>query len=141
MQPNRRRVHSAEFKAAVLAECQRSGASVAAVAMSHGLNVNLVRKWLVGRGLKRDGLQAPRGVRPQPSMSTPGALPADGSPTMAQFIALPLPAATPVAATQPTAPAAANIQLEIRRGAVVVNVAWPMTACDQCAAWLREVLR
>jgi transposase len=53
MQPSsQRRVHRAEFKAQVLAECQRPGASVAAVALAHGLNVNLVRKWLIGRGLK-----------------------------------------------------------------------------------------
>ena len=133
MRPNRRRVHSAEFKIAVLAECQRPGASVATVAMSHGLNVNLVRKWLVGRGLKRDGVQAPRRVRPRPSTS--GALPVDGSPTMARFIALPLPASTAAAAatavTAPPTPAAVSIQLEIRRGAVVVNVAWPMAAAEQ----------
>src|SRR5262245_6660525 len=63
MQPSsRRRMHSAEFKAVVLAECEQPGASVAAVALSHGLNVNLLRKWLVGRGLKRAGLTAPRTV-------------------------------------------------------------------------------
>ena len=54
MHPNsQRRMHGAEYKAAVLAECAQPGASVAAVALAHGLNVNLVRKWLVGRGLKR----------------------------------------------------------------------------------------
>jgi transposase len=53
-------VHGAEFKAQVLAACRQPGASVAAVALAHGLNVNLVRKWLVGRGLKRTGLVAPR---------------------------------------------------------------------------------
>jgi transposase-like protein len=59
MQPrSQRRVHSAEFKAQVLAECQQSGASVAAVALAHGLNVNLLRKWLVDRGIKRTGLAA-----------------------------------------------------------------------------------
>jgi hypothetical protein len=31
---------------------------VAAVAQAHGLNANLVRKWLVGRGVKRCGLDA-----------------------------------------------------------------------------------
>src|SRR5438128_6252603 len=63
MQPkSQRRVHGAEFKAQLLAECQQPGASVAAVALSHGLNVNLLRKWLVGRGLKRAGLTAPRMV-------------------------------------------------------------------------------
>ena len=63
MQPrSQRRVHGAEFKAQVLAECQQPGASVAAVALDHGLNVNLLRKWLVGRGIKRTGLAAPRTV-------------------------------------------------------------------------------
>lgn len=63
MQPrSQRRVHGAEFKARVLAECQQPDASVAAVALAHGLNVNLLRKWLVGRGIKRTGLTPPRTV-------------------------------------------------------------------------------
>jgi len=41
----RRRRHSAEFKAQVLAECAQPGASIAAVAMAHGINDNLVHKW------------------------------------------------------------------------------------------------
>ena len=32
------------------------------VALAHELNVNLVRKWFVGLGLKRAGLPAPRTV-------------------------------------------------------------------------------
>jgi transposase len=46
MDPNRssRRVHSAEFKRQVLAECRQPGASVSAVAIAHGLNTNVVRK-------------------------------------------------------------------------------------------------
>ena len=57
MQPrSQRRVYGAEFKTQVMAECEQPGASVAAVALAHGLNVNLVRKWLVGRGIKRTGL-------------------------------------------------------------------------------------
>jgi transposase-like protein len=48
-----RRVHSAEFKAQILSECRQSGASVSAAAIAHGLNTNVVRKWLDGRGFKR----------------------------------------------------------------------------------------
>ena len=40
-----RRRHSAELKAQVLAECAQPGASVASVAMSHGINANVVHKW------------------------------------------------------------------------------------------------
>ncbi len=49
--PTRRvkRRHSTEFKARILAECEARGASVAGVALAHGLNANLVRKWIVTR--------------------------------------------------------------------------------------------
>jgi transposase len=40
-----RRRHSAELKAQVLSECAQPGASVASVAMSHGINANVVHKW------------------------------------------------------------------------------------------------
>jgi transposase len=40
-----RRRHSVELKALVLAECAQPGASVASVAMSHGINANVVHKW------------------------------------------------------------------------------------------------
>jgi transposase len=64
-------VHGAEFKTQVLAECQQPGASVAAVALAYGLNVNLLRKWLVGRGIKRTGLAAPRTVTRKPAGGDP----------------------------------------------------------------------
>ena len=40
-----RRSHSAELKARVLDECSQQGASIAKVALAHGLNANLVHKW------------------------------------------------------------------------------------------------
>jgi transposase len=40
-----RRRHSAELKAQVLSECAQRGASVASVALSHGINANVVHKW------------------------------------------------------------------------------------------------
>ena len=43
-----RRRYSAELKQQILAECERPGASVASVALSHGINANVVHKW---RGL------------------------------------------------------------------------------------------
>jgi transposase len=42
---NSRRRHSAELKQQVLAECAQPGASVARVALSHGINANVVHKW------------------------------------------------------------------------------------------------
>ena len=40
-----RRRYTADFKAKVLAESEAPGASVAGVAISHGINPNLVQKW------------------------------------------------------------------------------------------------
>jgi hypothetical protein len=50
-----RRTHSLEFKTQVLAACRQPGASIAAVALAHGLNSNVVHKWLAGIGMKRFG--------------------------------------------------------------------------------------
>jgi transposase len=40
-----RRRHSAELKQQILAECAQPGASVASVALSYGINANVVHKW------------------------------------------------------------------------------------------------
>jgi len=51
-----RRNHSLALKAQVLAECEVPGASVAKVAMSHGINANIVHGW---RKLARERLERP----------------------------------------------------------------------------------
>lgn len=43
-----RRRYAPEFKAQVVTECRQPGASVAAVALAHGINANVVHKWLRG---------------------------------------------------------------------------------------------
>lgn len=43
---HRRRIHSAEFKAHIVAACCKPGVSSAAVAMANGINANLVRRWV-----------------------------------------------------------------------------------------------
>ena len=120
MQPKpRRRVHSAEFKAQVLAECQEPGVSVAAVALAHGLNVNLVRKWLVGHGIKRAGLPAPRTVaRIQPAAAEP--------PASRQFIPVEL-APAAIAIDEAAAPSLSDIHIELTRGGTQLCVGWPAT--------------
>lgn len=135
MQPrSQRRVHGAEFKAQVLAECQQPGASVAAIALAHGLNVNLLRKWLVGRGIKRTGLAAPRTVACRAD--------ADGTPAAPlQFIPVevaPAPISAPVT-PEASEPPAAEIHVDLTRGATQLSVRWPSAQADACAAWLREL--
>ena len=139
MQPrSQRRVHGAEFKTQVLAECMQPGASVAAVALAHGLNVNLLRKWLVGRGIKRTGLSAPRTVTRKP-------VGVDTSVSSLQFIPVEIAPAS-VAATAAAAapeqtepPDAEEIRVELTRGATQLCVRWPSTQAAACAAWLHEL--
>jgi transposase-like protein len=50
-----RRSYAQQFKREVVAQCQVPGASVSAIALSHGINANVIRKWL---------------PRPQPGTST-----------------------------------------------------------------------
>jgi transposase len=97
-----RRRHSEQFKAQVLAACAERGASVSAVAMSFGLNANLVRQWQRGRGCK-----------------VTRALAADlPSQTQAQFLALPLPAA-------PAAASMEAIRVQLQRGSAF-KTTWPI---------------
>jgi transposase len=137
MQPkSKRRVHGAEFKAQVLAECEEPGASVAAIALAHGLNVNLLRKWLVGRGIKRTGLSAPRTVASTPP---PAAEPATGS---LEFIPVEftqaLPAGDEAATPMHTTPTT-DIHIELTRAGTQLCVRWPSTQAASCAHWLREL--
>ncbi|HEY9105807.1 MAG TPA: transposase [Roseateles sp.] len=127
--PNPRRRHGAELKAAVLAECEVPGASVAAVALAHELNANLVRKWLVGRGIKRTGLPAPRvASAPTPDVpSTPVVA------TAASFVPVQLP---------PQAPAVAkDVKVQMRRGATTVTLSWPAESAGELMTWMRELMK
>jgi transposase len=112
-----RRRHGDELKAKVLIECGRPGASVAAVAQSHGLNANLVHKW------RRQGR------RREAALATP-----DDDKMAGAFVALQLPA-------PPTQQPVPDIRIELRRGATTIAIAWPGPAAGECAAWLREWLR
>ena len=120
-----RRRHSVELKTLVLGQCAAPGASVAKVAMSHGVNANIVHGW---RKLARE--------REGVVMSPPGptTLPAKTAASVPQFLPVSMAQTTP-----PTAPV--DIQIELRRGAAAMKITWPITAAAECAAWMRELLR
>lgn len=44
-EPQKRRVYSQAFKAQIVEACNQPGASLASIALNHGLNANLVHKW------------------------------------------------------------------------------------------------
>jgi hypothetical protein len=107
---------------------------VAAIALAHGLNVNLLRKWLVGRGIKRTGLAALRTVTRKGDADGKSAAPL-------QFIPVeiaPAPISAP-ATPEPSEPPAAEIHVELTRGATQLSVRWPSAQAAACTAWLREL--
>lgn len=104
-----RRNHSPALKAQVLAECEAPGASVAKVAMAHGINANIVHGW---RKVARE-----RAVRPAVATA---------------FVPLAI-----ESAPQPER----RVEVELRRGAVSMTIAWPLSATCEMATWMRELLR
>jgi len=141
-----RRRHDAEIKAKVLAACSEAGASIAAVALAHGLNANLVRKWRDGRGLKRSGvatLSAVAAVEPVvlPAPTTPPPLLAAEARFLPIEMSRPADASNAGSAGQDDAAALskATIDIELRRGPASLGVRWPVSAAGDCAAWLSEV--
>jgi transposase len=119
----RRRTHSTEFKAKVVAACRKPGVSIAAVALNHGLNANLLRRWVL----------AEEQVSSAMPIETAIASPAPISVENRAFIPIQLERS---AVTPPQ-----EITIELRRGATIVKVGWPLLAAADCAAWLRELLR
>jgi len=107
-----RRRYGVDAKARVLAECDVPGASVAKVAMAHGINANVVHRW---RQLARESGVAVKSVN-------------------TEFVPVALPA-------QPVATPVGDIRIELRRGAVAMTVVWPVSAATEFAAWARELLR
>ena len=107
-----RRRYDDEHKAQVVAECDVPGASVAKVAMSHGINANVVHRW---RQLAREA-------------RVPG--PARTS----EFVAVSL-------APPPVPSPARDIPIQLRRGATAMTISWPVSASAEFAGWIRELLR
>jgi transposase len=115
----RRRRHSAEFKAAVIEECMLPGVSVAAVALAHGLNANMLRKWVI------DAEHKGPSVKPAPIVAEPAPL------SGPSFVPLAFKAD----------PVGGDIHIELQRNGTTIKIAWPAAAASDCAAWLRDWLR
>ena len=112
----RRRTHSVEFKAQVVAACSLPGVSIAAVAMAHGVNANLARRWVLEAERRGGGVLVS---------------PANDAVAIA-FVPVQLP---------PAQAESADIRIELRRGSTAISVSWPCAAASACAAWMRELLR
>lgn len=117
--PPKRRFYSLELKTQVVQECRQSGASIARVALSHGINANIVHRWL------HEDSRAALLLRAQ------------------SFI--PLTLDSTLTPPRPSAEGAAglpqDIRVQVQRGNIAILVSWPLQGADTCAAWLREWLR
>lgn len=107
-----RRRHEPELKQQVVAACRRPDASVAAVALAHGLNANMVHRWL-GESTRNER----------------------------QLVAVAGPTFTPLPLKPTRSGEGEKIHLELRRGSASVTVNWPVTAAGACGVWLHEWLR
>jgi transposase len=117
---DKRRRYSAAFKAEVLAECTQPGASIARIAMAHGLNANMVHRW---RRLAHG--------TPPPSVA---AVKARRAVVSGEFMEIPVLApAVPDSAQQ--------IRIALSRAGTAVEIQWPASAAGHCAQWLRDWLR
>ena len=110
----KRRRHSREFKAGIVATCREPGASVSRIALDNGLNANLVRRWI---------------SESRRSDNTLTSAPA--------FVPFNLPAPSTAANTSRRN----NIRIEIPRSGGSVVVEWPAEQAHQCIALLRDLLQ
>ncbi len=119
-QPSRgRRTYSPEFKAQLVAACRIPGMLVASVARNHGINHNILHRWLR-------------------ELSEPGALRLPGviDKAVPAFIELPI-----TESIAPAVVAADSVHVEIQRGDLSIKLCWPASAASACTQWLLELLR
>ncbi len=112
-QAPKRRFYSPELKLQVVGACAQPGASIAGVALQHGINANIVHRWL------REHSQGILVHRQQ------------------TFVPVTLNSATEPATVQPTV----DIRVEVKRVNTTIVVHWPLAGGAQCAQWLRECLQ
>ena len=112
-QAPKRRFYSPELKLQVVGACSQPGASIAGVALQHGINANIVHRWL------REHSQGTLVNRPQ------------------TFVPVTLNSAIEPATVQPTS----DIRVEVKRANATIVVRWPLAGGAACAQWLRECLQ
>lgn len=115
-----RRKYSAQFKRDAVLACLAPGVSMSAVALANGLNANVLRRWVT----EHEGAMT----------IAPSAQP-HGEVTTKQVEAF-----VPVRLRREAAPVA-DIKIELRSGAIQINIIWPAANASECAAWVAAVIR
>ena len=112
--------YSDDFKRQVVAACLEPGVSTAAIALANGLNANMLRRWVV-ESAKRSDCRLANVTRPMvPDCNKPDFVPVQLAPV--------------------PQPQVGDIRIELQHARANIQIHWPMSASNQCAQWLREVL-
>ena len=115
----RRRRYSDEFKTRVVAQCRQPGVSIASVALSNGLNANLLRRWVV--------------ESEQGSVSGAAVTTRRKTSRTADAGFVPVRVADDGGAQR-------DIRISLQGRGMSIEVRWPVAAADDCARWLRTLL-
>ena len=121
--PRVHRTYSPAFKAQLVAACQLPAASIAALALAHGMNANVLHRWI--KEHERSGCHQIAAAADAVTTYSP-------SPAF-------LPVQLPAPAAEPAPPPV--IRVELRKGTLTMQITWPTAAAADCAAWMREVLQ
>ena len=113
-------MHSYAFKVEVVATRALLGMSMAAVAMAHGMNANLLRRCVHEAEMKPRGVVVREGVLVGAAARDPKTV----------FVSVSLPPSDPPAPVP-------DIRIELRPGPTTVTVIWPAGAASDCAVWMR----
>ena len=108
-----RRHHSIEFKTDLVTMCFQPGISVSAVAQAHGVNANLLRRWM-----KQYPADANIPLAPAPAKLVPVQLEATH-----------------------TSLADKEIHFDIQRGATRIHIRCPMAGAEVCAQLLGALVK
>jgi len=131
------RTYTPQFKAELVAQCQLPGASIAALATGHGMNANVLHRWLKEHALQgRHQLVKPTVNPACTATGARGALsPPPGNPP--GFIPVKLGAVV-------HEPKPSELKVELRKGALSMSITWPLSCTGATAdfvQWSRALLQ
>ena len=134
-----RNIYDADAQRKLVEACLQPGVSVSGMALAHGLNTNVLRKWLI-RERKRDETSQRRPVEKR-RQSAPKLLPVtmlpERAPDMLVSTTEQSPPSSPTYSTPPLGNAAGRISIEISGARIIVDANVNATALSTVLDCLR----
>ena len=115
------RTYTPEFKAQLVAACQQPDVSIAALAGQHGMNANVLHRWI--KEHQRSGCHQ----LVQAATHATAAVASQGS----AFIPLVL----------PTVSREQEVKIELRKGALSMVITWPLSAAADLTSWTAAIVK